>query len=535
MGLLLTGCQWGGGVNVESVNSEDVKDNSARLGGGITIGLRSFDTLNPLLTKNNDYFQFSKLMYDQLFTMEENGETVPSIAEHYQVSNDGYTVSVTIRDNVFWEDGTKLTAKDVANTFNALKFLPEDSAYYNLLRHAVTTANGFSIENFGRAIVFDDRNVDFQFDKPYGNILQILTFPILPSHLMTMDDMVSTENFKVLVSGPFTLEKYEPNKEIVLKGNVNYHQNVPYLNQVTGKIMENQEKIRQAFDAGQLDLMMMDDYTWDSYRSNSNIGLESYGSNDLEMISFNMQAEIFSGQQGKALRQAIGKGINRRRIIDSLYLSQAQAVDTIINEKNSYGLLSSEEVYYDSERSSEILREAGFKDSNNDGWLEFPSGERLAIQMVTNTENYLRRTEAEFIISDLRNIGIRCELSPSVEEEIGASVINGNYQMALYGVQFSSIPDFAALLHSNGIGVMNLSRYGNSEMDALLNQYALKNNSEKQKELRNQMNEIFFDDAPLVPLFYKQRVLIKSEKIDEELNPTVYNVFRGVPNISLSS
>lgn len=520
---------------LKSVDSKEVDDLSPNNGGQVTIPMGNIDTLNPLLTKNENYFQISKLIFDQLFVVQNNGKIVPSIAEHYSLTNEGYTLSVTIRDNVFWEDGNKLTARDIADTFNALKHLPEDSAYYQMLRHSVTSSQDFAIENFARAVVFDEKNVDFQFEKPYGNILEILTFPILPSHIMNADQMVSKDDFSVIGSGPFLLENYEKNKSLVLVKNSNYHQNVPYIEKINVKIMGNKEKEKQAFEAGQLDLLNLEDYTWDKYRANKGLKIETIETNNLEILALNMENPIFQGESGLALRKAIFRGINKNRIIDSLYLSQAIPTSFLLNKELNAGLSLEDEVYYNLETSNEILRKAGFKDSNKDGWIEFPSGETVQLEIFSNHMDYLKKTETDLIIDDLKALGIQAKAREVLEQEEGINleslVKSGNYQIALFEVSFSAVPDLASILHGKSISHQNLSRVNDPILNELLEKLSLTSNDLEKSQILNKINRRFLELCPYVPLFFKQEVLIRDGKISQDLNPSIFDLYDGLKDI----
>ena len=98
-------------------------------GGTLTVPLTNFDTLNPLLTNNNSYYQLSNLLYDRLFTYEGSGRMVPSLVEHVETSDGGKRVSLTIKKDIYWEDGTPLTTTDIAKTFDAVKACPEGTIY----------------------------------------------------------------------------------------------------------------------------------------------------------------------------------------------------------------------------------------------------------------------------------------------------------------------------------------------------------------------------------------------------------------------
>lgn len=532
--MFLIACGKGRG-KVTPVKGDQVSDLSPSQGGSIVLAMGNIDTLNPLLNSNQDYYHISKLLYDHLFVVQKNGKIVPSLAEHYSLSEDGHTLSVTIRDNIYWEDGKKLTAKDVAATFNALQFLPEESPYFQLIKHSVTSAQSFNIKDFARAIVFDDKNIDFQFKKPYGNILQMLTFPVLPSHLMTPEEMVSKDKYRVNGTGPFLLKSYERNKEIVLMKNPNYHQNVPFVDEVRIKIMGDKNKEKQAFEAGQLDVLCLGDYTWDKYRANSDIKIENIETNKLEILAFNMTNPIFQGEEGLALRQAIHRSINKEKIIDSLYLSQGSSSSSLINKELSAGLSLENEVYYNLETSEGILQKAHFHDFNGDGWLEKPNGERFQLEISANLSNYLKKTEAELIVEDLKALGIRASVKDvnSLEGEKKSTnlVLNGDYQLALFEINFSAVPDISSLLYGDSSSFQNISRVNDPILNEYLVELSLTYDEGTRSLLLNKIHNRFLEICPYIPLFFKQEVLVRNAKIKEGMNPIYFDRYSGIKNV----
>ncbi|MCA9976718.1 MAG: hypothetical protein KC413_13240, partial [Anaerolineales bacterium] len=71
--------------------------------------------LNPLLSDSNPVDQqLVSLIFDGLTRYDENGRIAPALAQSWQVSDDGLTVTFTLRDDAVWQDGEPVTANDVA-------------------------------------------------------------------------------------------------------------------------------------------------------------------------------------------------------------------------------------------------------------------------------------------------------------------------------------------------------------------------------------------------------------------------------------
>lgn len=536
--LLLTSCGIvpGSGKVIEEKGAATDTD-----GGTLTVPLTNFDTLNPLLTNNNSYYQLSNLLYDRLFAYEGSGRLVPSLVEHVETSDEGKRISLTIKKDIYWEDGTPLTTKDIAETFEAVKKCPDGTTYKDAMRRIMGTSN---IEGAARAIVFDDRNIDFEFDKSYGNYMELLSFPILPAHIYGEEGMLEKDDFKVVASGPFTLKKWDKNKRLYLEKNQNYYGSLPYIDEIVGIIFSDDKAIQQAYDAGQVDLCAIDDYTWDRFRSDKKSKVESFETQNLEVLAFNTSDPLL---QDVDLRRAIDYSVNKERIIDSLYLSQGTIATFFINPKLSSGLFTREESYLSVDTAVSILEKGGYRDIDGDGYRENKDGGSLVLHILANPLNHRMQTEAQMIADDLKKVGLKARLQTvgtetpeeGKEEEgktkqtkdLASSLKSGSYQMAVLGMDFSAVADLHAVLGSSGS--MNISRYGNEKMNELLKELREEQDPENQKELIDKVYKIFRKDVPYVPIVFKQNVLVCGPLIKGLMRPNAYSIYNGIDDISV--
>ena len=536
--LLLTSCGIvpGSGKVIEEKGAATDTD-----GGTLTVPLTNFDTLNPLLTNNNSYYQLSNLLYDRLFAYEGSGRLVPSLVEHVETSDEGKRISLTIKKDIYWEDGTPLTTKDIAETFEAVKKCPDGTTYKDAMRRIMGTSN---VEGAARAIVFDDRNIDFEFDKSYGNYMELLSFPILPAHIYGEEGMLEKDDFKVVASGPFTLKKWDKNKHLYLEKNQNYYGSLSYIDEIVGIIFSDDKAIQQAYDAGQVDLCAIDDYTWDRFRSDKKSKVESFETQNLEVLAFNTSDPLL---QDVDLRRAIDYSVNKERIIDSLYLSQGTIATFFINPKLSSGLFTREESYLSVDTAVSILEKGGYRDIDGDGYRENKDGGPLVLHILANPLNHRMQTEAQMIADDLKKVGLKARLQTvgtetpeeGKEEEgktkqtkdLASSLKSGSYQMAVLGMDFSAVADLHAVLGSSGS--MNISRYGNEEMNELLKELREEQDPENQKELIDKIYKIFRKDVPYVPIVFKQNVLVCGPNIKGLMRPNAYSIYNGIDDISV--
>lgn len=512
-------------------------------GGSIIIPLINYETLNPLYSNNSSIYYFSKLVYDSLFVYNEEGQIESNLVEHYVLSPDKMTLTLTLKNDIFWHDGSKLTTQDVLDTFNYIKNAEIKSPYYNIFRNCVGYGNTFDASNFLKMEIFDERNIDLHFDAPYAHHLDMLTFPILPSNQIGSDD---ANNFDMIGSGPYKLKEVREGIHIELERNDSYHGRLPYISNVYAKIFDNEELSALAFETGQTNISLSRDFNWAKYQDNPRIKIEEFPSNEMDIVVFNNRNSQFSGENGKKIKQGISRAINKKRIIDRLFLGKAveTSIPVNLNTINFYGLKS--DTYYNEEKARELLQEVGYVNLNSMGLLENENGETINVEIKTNYSNNYKRIAADFIIQDLRAIGINAYSNFSVQSietknteqlekekaEFRNDLETGNFDIALITVNLTDVVDIGSLLHTNSIGAgMNYSNYSNYNLDNLLER--LKLNSEYETTRENYLSaiEIYTEDMPIVPLYIKTNALLVDETLQGEINPIQSDIYRKFRNM----
>ena len=119
--------------------------------------LRNIDPIwtTAYITRNHGY-----LVWDTLFAMDENLEVQPQMAEGYEVSEDGLTYTITLRDGLMFHDGAPVKAEDAVASIK--RWGQRDGMGQKLMR--VTE----SIE------AVDDKTLTLTLSEPYGLVLQSL-------------------------------------------------------------------------------------------------------------------------------------------------------------------------------------------------------------------------------------------------------------------------------------------------------------------------------------------------------------------------
>lgn len=165
---------------------------------------------------NPGLFWHQELVFDRLLNADASlTATDGLLAESYEVSEDGKTITFTVREGVKWHDGVDFTAEDVKWTFE----------YYPTVPGANTVMT--DVINDLVSITVDGNDVVFTFNNPQPNALTVFSqWPVLPKHCL---ENVAPENFAAdtfwqapIGTGPFKVETVKLGEYTTLVRNEDY-------------------------------------------------------------------------------------------------------------------------------------------------------------------------------------------------------------------------------------------------------------------------------------------------------------------------
>lgn len=209
-GLALANCggeSGGGGSQANPSPTTSGSEREARRGGKLRVALtgeppnldihQSADTIVILVTYH---------MYETLFTWDSEFNPVPLLAEGFDISEDGLTTTVTLRQGVPFHNGEELQAKDVI-------------ASIERWGRIVGLGEGLMAAT-DRIVEVDPYTVEFQMNRPFGTFAVALAralqgCAIYPKSVLDRSDDTSLAEF--IGTGPYRFVTYEPDRFIRLE------------------------------------------------------------------------------------------------------------------------------------------------------------------------------------------------------------------------------------------------------------------------------------------------------------------------------
>ncbi len=411
---------------------------------------------DPLKDWGCGHANFEPLIQSTLFKTGGDGNFTNDLATDYSVSSNGLIWTVNIRDDVKFSDGVKLTAKDVAFTFNNVKHSADSQ---------------LDLSNLKNATAIDNTTVEFNLKKPQSTFIWDLRYlGIVPEHAYNNESYGKNP----IGSGPYKLAQWDKDQQAIFEINNDYYGKKPYFKKITMLYLDEDASFASvksnSVDIASIDITQarqnVSGYTLLNLSSSRAQGLSLPMMNDTGLktdkgvsIGNNVTAD-------PAIRKALNIGIDRKKIVDEVYYGYGDPEYTGV-DKLDFGNPEGKVNDSNLTQAKDILEKAGWKDTNNDGVRE-KNGLNASFKLYYAADDQQRQALSTVVAEKAKNLGITIELVGTDWDSIYANQYNS---AALYQ-QSSPNPYRSVYLqyHSKDIddNYMNPNMYNNSAVDGYL-------------------------------------------------------------------
>ena len=518
-GLALTGC--GGSktsdttdntAGVENESTAEVKGVDVDTTGYLVAALNA-DIQTADVQKTSKDYEVPFNIFDRLVDVEVdadgNSKIVPSLAESWDISDDGLEYTFHLRQGVKFHNGNDFTAEDVAYTFHRMltveggvntEFIDQIKGADELLAGETDTLEGVE--------VVDDYTIKVTLKEPFAGFLASISSPgvsIYDSEATeAAGDQFGMDPAVTVGTGPFEFSSWSFNNQLVLTRNEDYWKGASGLPGVVIKIIPDTETQSMMFESGELDILDLD-YAADS----ADRFTETYPDQIVQgprvgivYFTMNFNKEPF---QDVRVRKAVQMSIDRQAILDALYGGRGQVEQGIF----PHGLIGfnpdQEEIKYDPEAAKALLAEAGYADG-------------FDMEIAADSSASDTMTMALEIVSDqLAEVGINAEIKNYDEStwlETRKSGELGSF-MSTWSADYNDPDNFIYTFFGNEekTRIRSINYPDTEVMERVAKARTLVNEDERLAEYKALEEKLIHEDAAWVPMFSRLHLFAVSKRV----------------------
>lgn len=480
------------------------------------------DTIDPALNSAVDGATLIIHAFEGLMILDENGIPVPGQAESYTVSEDGLTYTFTLRDDLKWSDGSKLTAEDFVYSWNRA-VSPETAADYAYMFECIkgydTAILPATDENRAPLAVVakDEKTLEVTVTAPSPYFLEICAFPALSpvkrDVVEKYGEAWARKPESYIGNGPYKLVEWKNKSHMLYVKNENYR-DVASIGPEKIKfiLLEDDNAILSAFKNGEI--LFADSVAnaeLDTWKSNEAFHTtEQFGT---YYVSFNTQKEPLNNAK---VRKALTLAIDRNYIVDKIgklgqpamaayvpaSLFDADKSKSFRDVGGNYYNVSPESFESNLEEAKKLLAEAGY-----------PNGEGFPTLTYIYNDTTLHKNIAEALQNMWSKLGITVNIEVQEWNVFLNSRKNGDYYIARNGwvADYNDPISFLDMWITGGGN--NDAQWSNAEYDQLIKDIKVETDINKRFEMMHRAEDIIFEDSMLCPIMGYVDEYLQSPKL----------------------
>ncbi|MEN3033731.1 MAG: ABC transporter substrate-binding protein [Aquificaceae bacterium] len=541
---------------LKTISSLQLQPQIGKPGGQVSFVLGSDPkTLNPALAEETSSTAVISEVFSGLTRVDlKTFEVVPDLAESWEVLENGLVYRFKLK-KVRWSDGTPLVADDVVFTFRDVYLNPSiPGSVGDSFRGILKTEQ--DIKNFVRKV--DEETVEFRLPKQFAPFLSSLGAYILPRH--KLEEAVKSGTFRttwnvntdpsqIVGTGPFKIQSYQKGTLITFVKNPYYYERdekltaLPYLEKKIAYIIQDPDSAVLKFKTRQVDFINVrpqDVQTISGLRHADIFELGPTSSTTFLVFNQNPASSVSKSKlklfQNRDFRWAISYAIDRDAMCQLVFNGLAKPLYGPITPANRpyYSEDLFPPIKKDVQKAKELLKLAGLRDSNSDGWLEGPDGQVFEITLLTNAGNREREAMAAMIVRDLQAIGIKVNLRPIDFNSLVTRLTSPPYdwEAVIIGLTGSMDPHFGRnVWHSSGTLHMWNPRQKTPltdwerSLDELVDRGATELDRNRRIEIYRELYSIVYREQPMIFLTTPVSMVAIDKRLKNAM-PTVWGWHR---------
>jgi peptide/nickel transport system substrate-binding protein len=511
-------------------------------------------TMNPVIATDTQ----SRDIWDKVYlsltrSNYKTGETEANLAQKFELSSDGLTLTYTLRDNLVWSDGTPFTGEDWKYTAEAVarsvktvrKSTLQDIVGWADYRDGKTDSlAGVTIKDSGKVI-------EIKFAKIFcpataalggagaGGILPSTQFKKVWDN-KTTDTKTNIDDNPLNMSppasmGPWVFKEFKPGVQVTFVKNAKYFRGAPYVDEFVVKTYADATAVKNAIVTGEVTYGSVEAKDYEEVSKVDALKGVRYRSSGYTYIGWNAKSAKAPWLANRDVRQALWYGINVDAIMKKILFGLGSQVYAH-NPPTSWAYDASGLTQYNNDvaKAKSLLEKAGAK-MGTDGVYRWTDGQPMKMTIETNQGNNARETILQFAQEQYKAIGVQIDpLFESFNALLDRTDPGTGFDGFILGWSLGADPDPYSIWHSSqqGKGQFNNVGYVNPTVDQALtdNRNGPDCSQTARKAALKKVDQNLNQDAPYTFL-YSADVLFFANKQVEGVDPNTYGVMTQQWNV----
>lgn len=423
-----------------------------------------------------------RMIYDTLYYNNPDGTSVPMLATSYD-TDDYQTWVFHLRDDVYFHNGDKFTAKDVLFTW----------------QHALDSVGSIASSNWDyivEARAIDDYTVEFKTAAPYGNLLfniGISVSGILNERAIAEDDVKGY----YVGTGAYILDDFSPSDYLHFTRNENYWGELPPTKTQLWKLVSEAGARTIMLQNGDVQLGGIAEADLSLFRDDPNFRITTLLSNNSVSLMFNLDDPLCSDLN---FRMAVAHALRTDEIALFAFGTLGVAVENeaIWGYEVPYMNKDLPKVGYDLDKAKDYLSKSVYK------------GEEVEFTIMSGNDNM-----AAAVQDQLAAAGITIRINPMDVPSfmMYASSTENHAQMFSWFAMFSQNPVDTYRVNFYPDANNNRMRYNNPIITEMIDQSGSILGEEAQRAHYYKMQEIVTADRPVIPMYWMPSALVYQSNV----------------------
>lgn len=471
---------------------------------------------------------YNKLLFDTLIGVdaEENPTTGTGMSESFVMSDDGLSLTVTLRDGMKWHDGEPVTVDDVVCTVEmatiAESFGDGPNSAIKPALYAIEGADEYiaGTADHMSGIVVDGNTITFKFKEVYANALYAFgIFPIFPKHLIANADLSKFQADPFwqhpIGSGPFKLES------VVMGEYANFVPFEDYWDGVadfsvycTASETDSDPSLVINAKAGKVDYAYTKTYAdVQALREVEGINIHEIAVPYTRLLQFNIMNKAdgsVNWLQDERVRKAFHYAIDKATICEQIFEGAAvpgDGVDTPTG--NTWKAEGLEDYSYNPETAKALLADAGY-DTNQTLVLAYYYTDQQTIDLMAVVQQMLAevgiKVEPKLYEGNLPET---LHKQPTSKDKDGVSTVD--WDIMYRGFAPSTVHQYYTVIQNRNAFPID------PQIQSLVDKMMSTVNVDEQRATYAELEKLWSDMAWEIPLYYQPVWVITSDKVEHNV------------------